>query len=213
MVHTMKKRGYPPDKRTFTTMDYFGKTLYRAYNVLTEEDIVGLIEEINDELTNTSDNKDGYLEATNCLSTRKIKNKKCWYNFFNMVKVHLHNYAELTNNPSLKSLKVASYWAKRMYKDVTEEQYYEQMYINYGNLHAHSNLDLGLIYYLQNPSRIYGTLIENNGREFIVPGDENSLVIHHSDMNHAAVLPPPLLTKDSPRCTIIVDFKYWHKFL
>jgi hypothetical protein len=209
---TKRKRIYPPDTRTFTTMNYFGKTLYHAYNVLSEEDIVGLIAEIDDELKNTSDNRDGYVEATNCLSARKIKNKKCWYNFFKMVKTHLYNYSEIVNQPSIKSLKVASYWAKRMYKGITDEQYEEQMYINYGNVHSHNDLDLGIIYYLQNPSRIYGTLIEHQGREFIVPGDENSMIIHHSDMNHAAVLPPPILTKDDPRCTIVVDFKYGHKF-
>lgn len=205
-------RQYPPDPRTFTTMNYFGKTLYHAYNVLSEETVNELIDEINDELENTLDNKDGYIEATNCLSRRKLKNKQCWYAFFNMVKVHLNNYAELVNDPSIKTLKVASYWAKRMYKGVTEDQYYEQMYINYGNLHSHVDLDLGIIYYLQNPSRIYGTLIEDKGREFIVPGDENSMIIHHSDMNHAAVLPPPIITEDSPRVTLIVDFKYPHKF-
>jgi len=212
MAKKKQKRIYPPDPRTITTMNYFGRTLYHAYNVLSEEDVKGLIEEINDELTINPDNKDGYIEATNGLAKRKIKNKQCWYNFFKMVKSHLNNYAEITNNPSIKTLKVASYWAKRMYKDVTDDQYEEQMYINYGNLHAHTNLDLGIIYYLQNPSRIYGTLIEDKGREFIVPGDENSMIIHHSDMNHAAVLPPPVITKDSPRVKIIVDFKYAHKF-
>lgn len=212
MAKKKQKRIYPPDPRTVTTMNYFGRTLYHAYNVLSEEDIRGLIEEIDDELTINADNKDGYIEATNGLPKRKIKNKECWYNFFKMVKAHLNNYAEITNNPSIRTLKVASYWAKRMYKDVTDDQYEEQMYINYGNLHAHTNLDLGIIYYLQNPSRIYGTLIEDKGREFIVPGDENSMIIHHSDMNHAAVLPPPIITKDSPRTTIIVDFKYAHKF-
>lgn len=207
-----QKRLYAPDPRTFTTMNYFGKTLYHAYNVLTEEDIEGLIEEIEDELTINPDNKDGYLEATNGLGKRKIKNKQCWYNFFSMVKNHLNNYAEITNDPDIKNLKVASYWAKRMHRGITQDEYEEHMYINYGNLHAHKNLDLGIIYYLQNPSRIYGTLIEDKGREFIIPGDENSIVIHHSDMNHAAVLPPPIITENSPRCTIIVDFKYPHKF-
>lgn len=193
-------------------MNYFGKTMYHAYNVLSQEDIDGLIEEIDDELKNTEDNRDGIIEATNCLSKRRVKNKKCWYNFFLMVKKHLYVYSDIVNDPSIRSLKVASYWAKRMYKGITQEQYEENMYINYGNLHAHKDLDLGIIYYLQNPSRIYGTLIESSGREFIVPGDENSMIIHYSNVNHAAVLPPPIITKNDPRCTIVVDFKYAHKF-
>lgn len=205
MLEEKEVRIYPDDPRTFTTMDVFGRTIYHAYNVLTEEDIIGLREEIDDELKNNPDNRDGIIEATNGLSRRILKNRTCWVNFFSMVKVHMMNYANLTNDPSIKELKVASYWAKRLV-DVTDEEYESEMYINYGNLHAHKKLDLGIIYYLENPSRIYGTLIEDAGREFIIPGDENSMIIHHSNVNHAAVLPPPLLTRNYPRTVIVVDF-------
>ena len=36
---------------------------------------------------------------------------------------------------------------------------------------------------------MFGTLIENKDREIIIPGDENSLLIHHSDINHQPVMP------------------------
>jgi hypothetical protein len=36
------KRKYPLDNRRYTTMSYFGKTLYHAYNVLSEEDRIGM---------------------------------------------------------------------------------------------------------------------------------------------------------------------------
>jgi hypothetical protein len=208
----MQETEYPEDTRTYVTMDFFGKTLYHAYNVLTEDDRKGLLEEIDDELESNIDNKDGSIDSTNGLSTRKIKNRECWLNFFKKVKMHMYNYAEITNDPQIKNLKISSYWCKRM-KDVSDEDYAEGMYINYGNLHSHINHDLGIIYYLQNSSRIYGTLIESAGREIIVPGDENSMVIHHSSMNHAAVLPPPAISKDYPRYVLVVDFKYPHKFV
>jgi len=43
-------------------------------------------------------------------------------------------------------------------RGTTDENYGNELYINYGNSHSHDNFDLGMIYYLKNPSRIYGTL-------------------------------------------------------
>jgi len=206
-MNSKQKRWYDnDDPRTWNSFNVFGRTIYHAYNCLSEKDIIGLREEIDDELTNNPDNKDGYLQATNGLFRRQLKNDKCWKNFFKMVKIHLYNYAKVTNDPSIKQLKVAAYWAKRM-SDMTEEEYASQGYINYGNHHAHPESELGVIYYLENPSRIYGTLIEDSGKEVIIPGDENSMIIHHSNVNHESVLPPPILTKDYPRTVIVVDFK------
>ena len=103
------RRKYPPDNRKYTTMNYFGKTLYHAYNVLSEEDRIGLLEEINDEIDKNSSGEYNIVEATSTLSTRKIKNQKCWFNFFRMVKEHLNQYAKITNNPNITNLKVAEY--------------------------------------------------------------------------------------------------------
>lgn len=200
------KRWYVDDSRTWNSFNIFGRTIYHAYNCLNAEDIHNLRAEIDDELRINPDNKDSCIEATNGLFRRKLKNQQCWINFFKMVKMHMHNYADITNDPTVKQLKVHSYWAKRV-SDISEEDYDRELYINTGNVHSHVGLDLGIVYYLQNPSRIYGTLIEDSGREFIVPGDENSMVIHHSSINHEGVVPPPKLTRDYPRIVIIVDFK------
>ena len=91
-------------------------------------------------------------------------------------------------------------------KGVTQKLYDNQLYINYGNTHKHEYFNLGMIYYLRNPSRIYGTLIENDDREIIIPGDENSLLIHHSDINHQPVNPEPLVAKNYYRCVLVIDF-------
>lgn len=197
---------YPDDPRTENYFDFCGNTIYRAYNVLSLEDREALLEEIDDELSRNP-NWDLSVEATKELSTRKLKNKECWVNFFKMVKHHLYNYAKITKNPRIMDLKIQSYWAKRL-RDISEEKYAEELYINYGNTHSHQHFDLGLIFYLQNPSRIYGTLIENNGREVIIPGDENSLILHHSAVNHQPAHPPPIVAKDYYRCVIVADFMY-----
>lgn len=206
----MTKMKYPEDNRTFVTFDHCDKTLYHAYNVLTDNDRKNLLEEIDDELNICDDNHDISVESTNLLKRRKLKNKECWFNFFSMVKKHFYNYIKILNDPKLFDLEIESYWAKRM-KGISEEQYNHELYINYGNFHKHDGYDLGMIYYLQNPSRIYGTLINNNDREIIIPGDENSLLIHHSNVGHQPVHPPPIVAKDYYRCVIVVDFKYRNK--
>lgn len=198
---------YPRDPRTVEYFDFCGNTIYRAYNLLSEYDMSNLLDEIDNELEVSDDKWDLSVEATNQLPQRKIWYKTSWTNFFKMVKKHLYNYSEITNNPKVKEYKVQSYWAKRM-RGTSEFNYNNELYINYGNSHNHENFDLGMIYYLKNPSRIYGTLIENNDREIIIPGDENSLLVHHSHINHQPVMPPPLVASQYYRCVIVVDFMH-----
>lgn len=198
---------YPPDPRNVEHFDFCGNKIYRAYNLLSKYDRANLLKEIDNELEVCDDKWDSSVEATNRLQDRKLWYPTSWTNFFKLVKTHLYNYAEVTNNPRVKEYHVQSYWAKRM-KGVSEENYAHELYINYGNSHSHKHFDLGMIYYLKNPSRIYGTLIENNDREIIIPGDENSLLIHHSHINHQPVMPPPVVAQQYYRCVIVVDFMH-----
>jgi len=165
------------------------------------------LDEIDNELEISTNKWDLSVEATHELPNRTLCHVMSWSNFFRVVRSHLKNYSEITENPWYSELQVQSYWAKR-FKGTSIENYNEELYINYGNSHKHEYFDLGMIFYLKNPSRIYGTLIENNGREIIVPGDENSLLIHHSHINHQPVMPPPIVAEDYYRCVIVLDFMH-----
>ena len=200
---------YWNDKRDVEHFDFVDQKIYRAYNLLTDKVLNDLEEDIDDELRKP-DKWDRSVEATNNLNKRKLWHKTSWFIFFSTIKKHLHNYSEIVGDPRVKDYKIASYWAKRM-KGTNDRDYQEQLYINYRNSHSHDNFDLGMIYYLRNPSRIYGTLIENNNKEIIIPGDENSLLIHHSDVNHQPVMPPPLIANKSHRCVIVIDFVHISK--
>tara|TARA_B100000945_G_C20422036_1_gene618546 strand:- start:1870 stop:2529 length:660 start_codon:yes stop_codon:yes gene_type:complete len=193
------------DIRTVEHFDFCDKKIYRAYNLLSSYDRNNLIEEVEHELEQHEDKWDRCTEVTNYLVNRKLWHMQSWRYFFKLIKKHLYDYSELVGDESIKDLHVASCWAKRM-KGVTQKLYDGQLYINYGNVHKHEYFDLGMIYYLKNPSRIYGTLIENEGREIIIPGDENSLLIHHSNINHQPVNPEPLVAQNYYRCVIVVDF-------
>ena len=193
------------DKRKITHWSFCENELYRAYNLLSDYDRENLLWEIDDELKQHDDKWDRSTEVTNYLVSRKLVHMQTWRLFFKLVKKHLYNYSNIIGDPEIRKLKVASCWAKRM-KGVTQKLYDGQLYINYGNTHKHEHFDLGMIYYLKNPSRIYGTLIENDDREIIIPGDENSLLIHHSNINHQPVNPEPAVAKDYYRCVLVVDF-------
>lgn len=197
------------DTRKVKHFDFCGNTIYRAYNLLTPHVQNEIEEDIDDELR-SGDKWDRSVEATNNLSNRKLWYKTSWYIFFAKIKQHLYNYSEVVGDPRIKDYKVASYWSKRM-KGNNDLDYQQQLYPNYKNSHSHEDFDLGMIYYLRNPSRIYGTLIENGDREIIIPGDENSLLIHHSAINHQPVMPQPEIANKSHRCVIVVDFKHKSK--
>tara|TARA_A100001035_G_scaffold141142_2_gene110934 strand:+ start:3314 stop:4090 length:777 start_codon:yes stop_codon:yes gene_type:complete len=200
---------YYKDKRDYETFSFMGNTIYRAYNIFTPHVLNELEEEIDDALR-TPNKWDRSVEVTQGLSARKLKYKVSWFIFFSEIKRHLHRYAKLTNNKKILEYKIASYWAKRM-KGNTEEDYEKELYINYRNTHKHEDFDLGMIFYLNNPSRIYGTLIENDNKEIILPGDENSLLIHHSHINHSPVMPQPIVANKAHRCVIVIDFKHESK--
>jgi len=198
---------YPDDPRSFESFYFCDNLIYKAYNLLSKYDINNLLDEIDNELEVSVNKWDMSVEATHELPNRKLWYNVSWANFFRLVKSHLQNYAEITNNSWYSELEVQSYWAKR-FKGTKIENYNQELYINYGNTHKHEHFDLGMIFYLKNPSRIYGTLIENEGREIIVPGDENSLLIHHSHINHQPVMPPPIIAEDYYRCVIVLDFMH-----
>jgi hypothetical protein len=206
------KRKYPEDTRDYKVINFCGKSIYHAYNILSEEDRVNILHEIEDELKCDDENDlkstKAFVDATNNLSNRIIKNERCWYNMFNQIKKHLEEYAKITNDPKIKNIKIVQCWAKILRDNISEDDYHNELYIYYGNTHEHEHIDLGILYYIKNSSRIYGTLIEDDGHEIIIPGDQNSMIIHDPSVRHEAVLPHPGFLKDDIRAVLIVDLKY-----
>lgn len=205
------KRKYPEDTRDYKSINFCGKSIYHAYNVLSEVDRIDILREIEDELNLINDDLSttkAFVDATNNLSNRIVKTDKCWYNFFKQIKKHLKEYARITNDPRINNIKVVQYWAKILRDNISEEDYHNELYIYYGNTHEHEHTDLGILYYIKNSSRIFGTLVEDDGHEIIIPGDENSMIIHDPSVRHEAVLPPPGVLKDDVRAVLIVDLKY-----
>ena len=74
--------------------------------------------------------------------------------------------------------------------------------------HRHSsNVEFSIVYYLINPSQIYGTLFRDGNHGRIVGGKENSLILFDSkSITHKTLSPPPEVSKDTPRYTIAIDY-------
>lgn len=71
--------------------------------------------------------------------------------------------------------------------------------------HNHQT-DLTLVYFLRNPSKIYGTLINFDDNEIILCAEENSLMIFNPKITHCIVSPPPQVSSLNPRYSVVFDF-------
>jgi hypothetical protein len=73
-------------------------------------------------------------------------------------------------------------------------------------LHNHRKSKITSVFYLQNPDVFCGTYLNQDGKDIIIPGHENSLVVFDGKILHDAVFPETKLLKNKPRYTLITDF-------
>lgn len=76
--------------------------------------------------------------------------------------------------------------------------------------HNHQT-DLTVVYFLKNPSKIYGTLINFDDNEIILCTEENSLMIFNPKITHCIVSPPPQISALNPRYSIVFDFTFGYE--
>lgn len=74
--------------------------------------------------------------------------------------------------------------------------------------HQHeSHVQFSIVYYLSNPSEVYGTMFQDGDCEIIVGGKENSLILFDSrNIMHKTLSPPPQVSKDNFRYSIALDY-------
>lgn len=73
--------------------------------------------------------------------------------------------------------------------------------------HNHQT-DLTVVYFLKNPSKIYGTLINFEDNEIMLCADENSLMIFNPQISHCIASPPPQISALNPRYSIVFDYTF-----
>jgi hypothetical protein len=75
------------------------------------------------------------------------------------------------------------------------------------SIHNHQT-DLSVVYFIKNPSKIYGTLFKFDESEIILCSEENSLVIFDPKLQHCIVSPPPQVSSLNPRYSIVFDYSF-----
>tara|TARA_R100000008_G_C3556557_1_gene153550 strand:+ start:611 stop:1120 length:510 start_codon:yes stop_codon:yes gene_type:complete len=96
---------------------------------------------------------------------------------------------------TIKKVKLMKCWANY----INEESEY--------SLHVHP-VGLSCVYYLQNIGPQYGTYFLKNNKEIITLGHQNSFQIFNGNISHEIVFPPPEILRQSPRLSVVFDFKY-----
>lgn len=120
------------------------------------------------------------------------------------VQKHIYQYAKI-KNIDFNSIKPHSGWITRVvdYGDTSHYKLFNPL----KNLHSHTNIDIGVVYYLQNPDKKYGTLIKLDEKDvYFNEGQENTLMIYNPQLYHSPIYPSKEDLLISPRYTIVMDF-------
>ena len=153
-------------------------------NFLPKKTINSLLKDINFEIkTNFCPTVPKY--QTYSYLHNKYKNKEYWKEYFNKIN-NIINYPE-------KKYKLDTTWANVVKSKST-----------YG-LHSHKT-DISTVYYIKNLYKEFGTYFNFDDKEFIIPGEENSLLIFNGKFKHATTMPPEILCKKNPRYTLVSDY-------
>jgi len=194
------------------TVSYFdGEYFSKYYEIISEIDQINLIEEC--EVYLKTHKKIGELHppimAENFF-TKKILEKNCWKNLtkkiITKVKNHCSNYLNVT--PQFEScwINKVGYYND---EDIKNTLYFDRDVQSYTDNHYHSHHEdqiISCIFYLQNPSKKYGTLIRTKNGSIVLDGTENSISIFDPRLHHTAVTPNSEVTSVYPRYVIIMSF-------
>ena len=153
-------------------------------NILDKKDIQVIIKDIDKEIK-SNPAKDSLTGIQTKALLHKIYKTKPWLNYFKKIK----DIAGMLGVSKLKEC-----WALKIEKQQTPF------------LHNHAKSKITSVFYLQNPDVFCGTYLNQDGKDIIIPGHENSLVVFDGKIFHDAVFTTTKLLKNKPRYTLITDF-------
>jgi len=73
-------------------------------------------------------------------------------------------------------------------------------------IHTHGENILSTVCFIQNKYKEFGTYFNKDNYEFIIPGEENSLIIFNGAIPHATTMPPEIICKYNSRVTLVTDY-------
>jgi hypothetical protein len=201
-----------PDKLYHCDGEYF----YKSYNIINKSDQIDLIQEAELYLKShrNSEEIDPHppMVAFNFFTVELLK-KKCWKNLIKSANKLANRYAKkylnLNDNLLFHSCwinKVSHYTDEEIKNNLLFDIDFEAYTDNH--VHIHSELQIvSCIFYLRNPDKKYGTLIETKNNFLVIDGTENSFSIFNPRLYHQALYPPREITSKYPRYSILIDFQ------
>lgn len=176
--------------------EIFNEVLYQRKNILSKKNwIKKIIKDIDKEILEDPCKSVPAFQTQPNLH-KKYKETDHWDYLISTINEDIKKYFFTTNkNTKVTSLKCQACWA-----NVSKPE------SNY-TYHNHQT-DITLVYFLKNPSKIYGTLLNFEDVEIIMCAEENSLLIFNPKLNHCVVSPPPQISALDPRYSIVFDFSF-----
>jgi hypothetical protein len=167
-------------------INLFNTNFFIIKNLLNKDVINKIIKDINFEIENNfcKDLNVPKYQTYPYLFDR-YKNKLHWKKYFNKINDSIKNFE--------KKYVITKCWA-----NVIKSK------SNYG-LHTHDT-DITTVYFIKNSYKEFGTYFNFNEMEFIIPGEENSLLIFNGKLPHATTMPPEILCVNDPRYTLVTDY-------
>ena len=188
-----------------------GEYFCKSYETISELDRLSLIKESEQYLKTHRKIEELHppIMAENFFD-EKILEKECWKNLTDKVTAEANNYSKSHLGINVK---FESCWINKVddYTDIDIKNtlYFDEDVQSYTDNHYHSHHEnqlIGCIFYLQNPSEKYGTLIRTRNGSLVLDGTENSLTIFDPRLYHTALVPNPEVTSKYPRYVILMSF-------
>jgi hypothetical protein len=197
---------------TLNKLFYFDeKYFYKSYDVITKEDCLNLIKE--SEIYLKTHKKLGELHPpvmAEKFFNEKLLEKECWKNLNQKV---ISSVTEYSKKYLQVDVKFESCWINKVGnytdEDVKNTLYFDEDVESYTDNHYHSHHNgqlIGCIFYLQNPSKKYGTLVKTKNGSLVLDGTENSLTIFDPRLYHTALIPNSEISSIYPRYVILMSF-------
>jgi hypothetical protein len=177
------------------THKYNDYIFYEIRNVLDKSHMDIMKKDIDYEIENFLEERVAKYQTKNYLHKR-YKFDPAWRYFFDSCNFIVKEIFSEDNYCTIETKKCVGCWANVSKPD---SNFF---------FHQHQNdVKFSIVYYLKNPSEVYGTMFQDGDCEVIIGGKENSLILFDSaNITHKTLSPPPQVSKDTPRYTIAVDF-------
>lgn len=174
--------------------EIFGNIFFQRKNILdSKKYIKKIIDDINREVLENPCKEVPAFQTQPDLH-KKYKETEQWKYLIENINKDLTKY--ITTN--LNSKRLNSVTCKACWANVSKPE------SNY-TYHNHKT-DVTIVYFLKNPSKIYGTLLNFENTEIMLCSEENSLLIFNPKVNHSVVSPPPQISALNPRYSVVFDY-------